>query len=75
MACGTPVIAHGRGSMPELIDDGTTGFLVGTIEEAVDAVGAADRLDRIAIRETAVERFDVSRMIERYVAVYSDILT
>jgi glycosyltransferase involved in cell wall biosynthesis len=60
--------------MPELIDDGTTGFLVGTIEEAVDAVGAADRLDRMVIRETAVARFDVSRMIERYVSVYSDIL-
>ena len=75
MACGTPVIANGRGSMPELIDDGTTGFLVGTIEQAVDAVAAADRLDRIAIRQTAVERFDVARMIDRYVAVYSDILT
>ncbi len=74
MACGTPVIANGRGSMPELIDDGTTGFLVDTTEGAVDAVGDADRLDRIAIRATAVERFDVSRMIERYVAVYSDIL-
>jgi glycosyltransferase involved in cell wall biosynthesis len=61
--------------MPELIDDGTTGFLVGTIEEAVDAVDAAGRLDRTAIRASAVERFDVSRMIERYVAVYSDILT
>lgn len=75
MACGTPVIANGRGSMPELIDHGTTGFLVGTIEQAVDAVAAADRLDRIAIRQTAVERFDVSRMIDRYVAVYSDVLT
>jgi glycosyltransferase involved in cell wall biosynthesis len=74
LACGTPVIANGRGSMPELIDDGATGFLVGTIEGAVDAVGDADQLDRIAIRATAVERFDVSRMIERYVAVYSDIL-
>jgi hypothetical protein len=47
---------------------------VGTIDEAVDAVDAADRLDRTAIRASAVERFDVSRMIERYVAVYSDIL-
>ena len=74
MACGTPVIANRRGSMPELIDDDRTGFLVGTIAQAVDAVGQADRLDRVAIRETAVERFDVSRMVDRYLAVYSDIL-
>ena len=74
MACGTPVIANRRGSMPELIDHGTTGFLVGTTEEAVDAVGAADRLDRSLIRQTAVARFDVSHMIERYAAVYTDIL-
>ena len=74
MACGTPVIANGRGSMPELIDDGTTGFLVDTTEGAVDAVGDAGQLDRIAIRATAVERFDVSRMIARYIAVYSHIL-
>jgi glycosyltransferase involved in cell wall biosynthesis len=75
MACGTPVIANRRGSMPELIDHGTTGFLVDTTAGAVDAVGDADRLDRIRIRATAVERFGVSRMIERYIAVYSDILT
>ncbi len=75
MACGTPVIANRRGSMPELIDHGATGFLVGTIEQAIDAVDAVGRVDRAAIRETAIRRFDVSRMIERYVAVYSDVLT
>jgi glycosyltransferase involved in cell wall biosynthesis len=74
MACGTPVIAHGRGSMPELISHGTTGFLVHTVDEAVNAVEDADQLDRRAIRQIAIERFDVSRMIERYVAVYSDML-
>lgn len=75
LACGTPVIANARGSMPELIADETTGFLVGTIEDAVAAVGDVDRLDRNVIRAIAVERFDVSRMIERYVAVYADILS
>ena len=74
MACGTPVIATRRGSMPELIDDGTTGFLVGSIDEAVEAVRCVDRLDRHVIRTTAVERFDVSRMVDQYVAVYADIL-
>jgi glycosyltransferase involved in cell wall biosynthesis len=74
MACGTPVIATRRGSMPELIDDGTTGALVDTIDDAVGAVHAADRFDRDVIRTTAVDRFDVSRMIDRYVAVYDQVL-
>src|SRR5205807_6339074 len=45
MACGTPVIAFRRGSMPELIDDGTTGFLVDTTEQAAEAVGPAGGVD------------------------------
>jgi glycosyltransferase involved in cell wall biosynthesis len=70
MACGTPVIAHRRGSMPEIIDHGRTGFLVSSIEATVAATVAVDGLDREAIRRTAVERFDVGRMIDEYVAVY-----
>jgi len=70
MACGTPVIAHRRGSMPEIIDHGRTGFLVSGIEAAVAATVAVDGLDRGAIRRTAVERFDVGRMIDEYVTVY-----
>jgi glycosyltransferase involved in cell wall biosynthesis len=70
MACGTPVIAHRRGSMPEIIDHGRTGFLVSGIDAAVAATVAVDGLDREAIRRTAVERFDVGRMIDEYVAVY-----
>lgn len=70
MACGTPVIAHRRGSMPEIIDHGRTGLLVSGIEAAVAATVAVDGLDREAIRRTAVERFDVGRMIDEYVAVY-----
>jgi glycosyltransferase involved in cell wall biosynthesis len=74
MACGTPVIAHRRGSMPELIDHGTTGFLVAGADEAVAAVTAAGGLDRVAIRNAAVARFDVTRMVADYVAVYESIL-
>jgi glycosyltransferase involved in cell wall biosynthesis len=74
LACGTPVIAYSRGSMPEIIDDGRTGFLVADVDGAVAAVSAVSALDRTAIRNTAVERFDVSRMVEEYVAVYRAML-
>ena len=70
MACGTPVIAYSRGSMPEIVEDGGTGFLVTDVAGAVDAVSAAAQLDRPMIRATAVERFDVAAMVDRYVAVY-----
>jgi glycosyltransferase involved in cell wall biosynthesis len=70
MACGTPVIAHRRGSMPELIDHGRTGFLVDGIEAAVAATVAVAGLDREVIRRTTIERFDVGRMIDEYVSVY-----
>jgi glycosyltransferase involved in cell wall biosynthesis len=74
MACGTPVIAHRRGSMPELIDDGRTGFLVTGIDEAVVACGAVAALDRGVIRRRTVERFDVATMIDRYVDVYRSVV-
>lgn len=74
MACGTPVIARNRGSMPELIDHGVTGFLVGGEDAAVRAAGAAGDLDRTAIREEARARFDVARMVGRYADVYRDVL-
>lgn len=74
MACGTPVIATRRGSMPELIDDGIIGYLVQTVDEAIEAVHVAHRLDRYTIRAVAVDRFDVSRMVDQYVAVYAEIL-
>jgi glycosyltransferase involved in cell wall biosynthesis len=74
MACGTPVIAYARGSMPELIDHGHTGLLVSDIDEAVAATTAAAELDRRAIRRAAIERFDVSVMADKYVTVYRRIL-
>jgi len=74
MACGTPVIAHRRGSMPELIVDGVTGFLVDHRAQAVAAVDAAADLDRTAIRAAAVARFGRDTMVARYVEVYRAIL-
>lgn len=74
MACGTPVIAYRRGSMSELIDSGTTGFLVGDIDAAVQAVERASTLDRSAIRTATVERFEVSVMVDQYEKLYRTVL-
>jgi glycosyltransferase involved in cell wall biosynthesis len=70
MACGTPVIAHPRGSMPELISHDETGFLVGSVDEAVAAVHASAHVDRMAVRSAVERRFDVNRMVDEYLAVY-----
>lgn len=74
MACGTPVIATRRGSMSELIEHGVNGFLVDTVEEAVDAIGRAGDLDRRAVRRTVEERFSVDRMADAYLALYRRIV-
>ena len=74
MACGTPVIANSRGSMGELITDGVTGFLVDDIQSAVAAVDSARRLDRRAIADVAADRFAVAAMVDKYVAVYRDVI-
>lgn len=74
MACGTPVIAFPRGSMPEVICDGETGFLVGTLEEATDAVGRVGSIDRRACRRWVEERFSAARMVDDYLRVYELVL-
>lgn len=74
MACGTPVIAARRGSMPELIEHGVNGFLVDSHAEAVAAIDRAADIDRAAVRRTVAERFTVDRMADRYVALYREIL-
>nr|WP_315024265.1 glycosyltransferase family 4 protein [Brevundimonas diminuta] len=74
MACGTPVVAFACGSTPEIIEDGATGFLVATMEEAVAAAAQAHRLDREAIRARFDLRFSATAMARRYLDVYGDIL-
>ena len=74
MACGTPVIAYNKGSMPELIEHGVTGFLVDTFDEAVAAIGRIGEIDRRACRRAVEERFTVERMANRYLALYETIL-
>jgi len=70
MACGTPVIGFRRGSVPEVMEDGVTGFVVDGVEQAVEAVGRVSALSRRRCRMAFERRFTVSRMAEDYVAVY-----
>jgi glycosyltransferase involved in cell wall biosynthesis len=74
MICGTPVIAFARGSMTEIVDEGTTGFVVATAAEAAAAVGRAAALDRAACRTRAIERFSAERMVDDYLAVYERVI-
>ncbi len=73
MACGTPVVAYRRGSMPEVVDEGVTGLLVDTAEQASAAVASITTIDRTDCRIHARQRFGVDRMVRDYLAVYADI--
>lgn len=74
MACGTPVIAFRHGSVPEVMVEGVTGFVVDDVEGAVDAVRATDQLDRRECRRVFSERFSVERMASDYLAVYRKLI-
>ena len=74
MACGTPVVAFAKGSMPEVVVDGKTGFLVNTVDEAVDAVARLSELDRAACRAHVEAHFTADRMVDRYMEIYRDVL-
>ncbi len=71
MACGTPVVAYRHGSVPEIIDEGITGFIVNNETAAVAAVEAAAGLDRAMVREHFEERFSAKRMADNYLAIYA----
>ncbi len=74
MMCGTPVIAFSRGSMPELIIDGVTGFLVKSTEEAIEAVKKIDQLKPIDCRIHAEHKFCRNKMINSYVKAYQEVI-
>ena len=74
MACGTPVIAYNRGSVPEIIDDGLTGFVVEDETSAVASVGRLSELDRGAIRKQFETRFTARRMALDYLAAYRGLM-
>ena len=73
MACGTPVIAFRRGSVSEVVEDGISGFVVDTIEEAVRAVQRIVTLDRARVRAAFERRFTVDRMARDYVQIYREL--
>jgi len=74
MACGVPVIAFKGGSLPELIEDGKTGFLVNNIEEARQALKKLNRISREYCREYVKKNFNLKRMVNRYEKLYKKIL-
>ena len=74
MACGTPVVAYRRGSMPEVVDEAVTGYLADDLSSAVDAVAAAVRLDRSRVAARARERFSAERMVSEYLRVYQQLI-
>lgn len=73
MACGTPVIAFSRGSVPEIIDHGVSGFIVTSVEEAIEHVAQAPYLDRRRCRAAFEQRFSATRMAINYCEVYEQV--
>ncbi|HXG31518.1 MAG TPA: glycosyltransferase family 4 protein [Thermodesulfobacteriota bacterium] len=74
MACGTPVIAYRRGSVPEVLEEGVTGFIVQGLEDAIEAVRRVPTLSRRRCREVFEERFSASRMVRDYLTIYKGLL-
>lgn len=73
LACGTPVIAYGHGSVPEVIDDGVTGFIVHDQEQAIAAARLVDQIDRRTCRETFERRFAAPVMAKHYLRLYREL--
>jgi glycosyltransferase involved in cell wall biosynthesis len=75
MACGTPVLAFRNGSAPEVVDDGVTGYVVDSVDEAICKIGSLLALDRGRVRRRFEERFTAARMARDYVAIYRQLLS
>jgi glycosyltransferase involved in cell wall biosynthesis len=74
LACGTPVIAFPNGALPDLIDDGRTGFLVDDVQSMAEAISACRSLSAAHCREAAKRRFSQQAMVESYLALYEDLM-
>lgn len=75
MACGTPVLACQKGSVAEVIDLGKTGFYAESVEELIPLISRAMSLDRRTVREHAMQRFSVKRMVDDYLALYESLVS
>jgi glycosyltransferase involved in cell wall biosynthesis len=75
MACGTPVLAFGRGSVPEVIEDGITGYIVDNVDEAICKIGETLSLNRSRIRRRFGERFSAARMAQDYLKIYQQLIS
>lgn len=75
LACGTPVIGYRRGSVPEIIEHGKTGFIVDNIHDAVAAIGRVGALRRTDCRRAYEQRFSPTRMADNYLAVYQELVS
>jgi glycosyltransferase involved in cell wall biosynthesis len=73
-ACGTPVIAFARGSVPEIVRDGVNGFACATVDEAIVAIGSLDRIDRRAVRADCEARFAGSVIADAYESLYQELI-
>jgi glycosyltransferase involved in cell wall biosynthesis len=74
MACGTPTIAFAHGSVPEIIEDGVSGIIVRTVDQAVEAVRKAAVMSRRAVRRAFESRFTANRMVSDYLAIYEELV-
>ncbi len=75
MACGTPVIAYRRGSMPELVEDRKTGFVVDSdVDKLVEAMKMVGKIDRVYVRKRTEERFSKEIMTANYEKTYYELI-
>jgi len=74
LACGTPVIAYGRGSVPEVLEDGVTGWIVAGRDDAIQAIAQVSTLSRRRCRQTFEERFSATQMTQDYLRIYQQLL-
>ena len=74
MSCGTPVIAFPRGSVPEVVVDGETGYIVDSVDEMIVALKKLDRIDPVVCRNHVLEKFSIDRMVDGYEAIYTQVL-
>ena len=75
MACGTPVIGLAYGSVPEVVENGVTGFVCNSIEEMVEAVKMVKQIDRKKVRQTAEDKYSDTKVVQDYLSLYSNLIS